>query len=255
MSERRLRRAAARCAPRAAAAARGRRAAAARRAAAPRRRRAELVTPRVRRPAPAEPPPSTPDRDRRAVDRDAALPPPSPSTLPLAADGTGEPGDESSRRRRRRLRGAAISPPPRSSTTLARQRAPKRAAPPWGSRACAIAQGRRPARLRAPRRATRAIVAARPICCARRSSSSPTFGPAFVELGRALLLLGDAAGAIDALQQGASSSCPTSPRRTRRSASRCSRPGTPTRRSASSRAPSISIPGARRATATSGRRS
>jgi Flp pilus assembly protein TadD len=34
------------------------------------------------------------------------------------------------------------------------------------------------------------------------SKAGPTFGPAFVELGRARLLLGDAPGAIDALQKG-----------------------------------------------------
>ncbi len=36
----------------------------------------------------------------------------------------------------------------------------------------------------------------------RASKAGPTFGPAFVELGRARLLLGDAPGAIDALQKG-----------------------------------------------------
>jgi Flp pilus assembly protein TadD len=36
----------------------------------------------------------------------------------------------------------------------------------------------------------------------RATKAGPTFGPAFVELGRARLLLGDAPGAIDALQKG-----------------------------------------------------
>ncbi|HEY3817538.1 MAG TPA: tetratricopeptide repeat protein [Polyangiaceae bacterium] len=37
---------------------------------------------------------------------------------------------------------------------------------------------------------------------ARAAKAGPTFGPAFVELGRARLLLGDAPGAIDALKKG-----------------------------------------------------
>jgi Flp pilus assembly protein TadD len=37
---------------------------------------------------------------------------------------------------------------------------------------------------------------------ARAAKAAPTFGPAFVELGRARLLLGDAPGALDALRKG-----------------------------------------------------
>jgi Flp pilus assembly protein TadD len=37
---------------------------------------------------------------------------------------------------------------------------------------------------------------------ARTTKAAPSFGPAFVELGRALLLLGDAPGAVDALRRG-----------------------------------------------------
>jgi hypothetical protein len=98
-----------------------------------------------------------------------------------------------------------------------------------------------------------AVVAAVAADLSRATKASPGFGPAYVELGRAKLLLGDAQAASTLSGRGRSC-CRTSPRRTRSWGWGCLRRDTRPRLRASWRGPSRSIRAALQDTATSGPR-
>ncbi len=128
-----------------------------------------------------------------------ALPPPKPVTIPLASGVAGAPGDDelsagdgafeagdldgASRHYERALKAAPKAPGPKvglARVTIARVDAPMDygGAKGNGTIALAVSDLRKAVKL------------------------DPAFGPSYVELGRALLLLGDAEGALGSLRKG-----------------------------------------------------
>ena len=126
------------------------------------------------------------------------LPPPKPVTLPLASR-TGDPVDEQivsgdQLFEQGDLAGAA------HQYEAAKRSAPKRAAPIVGLARVTIARSPAPMDYAAAKGDKTILAASKEL--KRATQIDATFGPAYVELGRALLLLGDAPGAIDSLRKG-----------------------------------------------------
>ena len=125
------------------------------------------------------------------------LPPPRSATLPLSS-GNGEPGDAE----------LALGDQAFDRGDLAgAERSYQAARSASASTASAVGISRvRLARVGVPldygAAKGNAAIAAIAADLARAAKASPSFGPAFVELGRARLLLGDAPGAMDALKRG-----------------------------------------------------
>lgn len=128
-----------------------------------------------------------------------SLPPPKPVTLPLAAHSTSDPVDDAIASGDDAYEADDLAAAQRHYTA-ARQRAPKRAAPLVGVARVAIAKVGAPMDYGAAQ-GSRAVVAATDLL-RKAIKLEPSFGPAYVELGRALLLLGTADGAIDSLRKG-----------------------------------------------------
>ena len=145
-------------------------------------------------PTVGKPPPPPP-----AATNPLTLPPPRPTTIPLAVpsddkvdtaltqgDAAFESGD---------ITGAL------KHYQAALKAAPKRAAPIVGVARVRIAAVNAPMDFAAAKGNAEILAASKDL--RRAASVDPSFGPAQVELGRALLLLGDAPGAIDSLRRGA----------------------------------------------------
>ncbi len=150
-------------------------------------------------PTPTSTSTSTPTPTPTSTPTSTPLPPPKPVTLPLAAHSTRDPIDEAIASGDDAFDADDFIGAQRQYD-LARKRAPKRAAPIVGIARVAIAKVGAPMDYAAAQ-GNRAILAATELL-RKAIKLDPTFGPAYVELGRALLLLGTADGAIDSLRKG-----------------------------------------------------
>ncbi len=128
------------------------------------------------------------------------LPPPKPTTIALTTGGTEKAdvelaaGDAAFE--------AGTLPVAQTHYIAARNAAPKRAAPIVGVARVRIAKVNAPLDYGSAKGNTEIAAASKEL--RRATTLEPQLGQAHVELGRALLLLGDAAGALDALRKGAS---------------------------------------------------
>ena len=132
----------------------------------------------------------------------APLPPPKPVTLPLATH-SGDPIDEAIAAGDDAFEAGDMAAAQKQYQT-AHDKAPKRAAPIVGVARVGVAKVGAPMDFGAAK-GNHAIRVATDLL-RKAIKLDPAFGPAYVELGRALLLLGDADAALETLRRRAWSS-------------------------------------------------
>ncbi len=148
--------------------------------------------------APSTPPPTAPAPGPTGSAQEPKLPPPKPTTIPLARtgdaalDGTLAEGDKAFEDGD--LKKAL------ASYEQARKAAPKRAAPLVGVARVKVTQASPNLGFAAAEKQPDVVAASKEL--KRATELEAGFGPAHVEYGRALLLLGDASGAEAALRKG-----------------------------------------------------
>src|SRR5579864_6875316 len=128
------------------------------------------------------------------------LPPPRPATIRLSSAGGSEPGDPALTAGDRAFESGNLAEAQRNYE-IARSAAPRSPGPVVGLIRVRIARVDVPLDYAAAKGNAAIAAAGRELALATKAA--PGFGPAFVELGRSRLLLGDAAGAIDALRKAA----------------------------------------------------
>ncbi|MEO6417818.1 MAG: hypothetical protein ABIP39_00325, partial [Polyangiaceae bacterium] len=154
--------------------------------------------PSVASPPVSAPPAASPPPPPAAATNPLVLPPPRPTTIPLAAPSDDKIDTELVQGDAAFERGD--NPGALKHYEAAQKAAPKRAAPIVGVARVRIAKVNAPMDFAAAKGNPEILAASKDL--RRAAALDASFGPAQVELGRALLLLGDAPGAIDSLRRG-----------------------------------------------------